>query len=130
MNINLIDSDWIKLLVKFKGKCISCQKEISAGEYALWSKSSKKIKHLECNTSDKNINIKSIEKNPDKTSHCSLCAQAVENIPSDYLLNDSNQKESIAICKICLENPNSYLKYQELIYEKIKKIVKLKFQNY
>ena len=39
--------EWIKLLVKFKGKCQSCDNPISPGEYALWSKSSKKIKHLE-----------------------------------------------------------------------------------
>ena len=123
----MIDSDWIKLLVKFKGKCIECQKQISAGEYALWSKSSKKIKHLQCNTNDKNINIKSIENTPEKVLHCSLCEKAVENLPSDYLLKDSNQKELIAICETCLENPNSYLKYQEIIHEKIKKIVKLKF---
>ena len=66
----MIDSDWIKLLVKFKGKCIECQKQISAGEYALWSKSSKKIKHLECNTNNKNINIKSIEKTPETVLCC------------------------------------------------------------
>jgi hypothetical protein len=125
----MIDSDWIKLLVKFKGKCIECQKQISAGEYALWSKSSKKIKHLECNTNDKNINnnIKSIEKTPEQVLHCSLCEKAVENLSSDYLLDNSNQKEPIAICETCLENPNSYLKYQEILHEKIKKIVKLKF---
>ena len=123
----MIDSDWIKLLVKFKGKCIECQKQISAGEYALWSKSSKKIKHLECNTNNKNINIKSIEKTPETVLCCSLCDKAVENLSSDYLLNDSNQRESISICETCLENPNSYLKYQEIIHQKIKKIVKLKF---
>jgi hypothetical protein len=123
----MINSDWIKLLVKFKGKCISCQKQISVGEYALWSKSSKKIKHLECNTSDKNKNIKPIEKTPETILRCSLCAKFLENPPTNYLLNDSNQKDSIDICKICLENPTSYLKYQEIIYEKIKKIVKLKF---
>jgi hypothetical protein len=122
----MIDSDWIKLLVKFKGKCISCQKQISAGEYALWSKTSKKIKHLECNTYDKNLKIKLIESSPESIHHCSLCAKVVGNLPSD-LVNDSNQKESIVICKSCLENPNSYLRYQEIIYEKIKKIVKLKF---
>jgi hypothetical protein len=41
-------NDWIRLLVKYKGKCSSCGKEISAGQYALWSKNSKAIKHSEC----------------------------------------------------------------------------------
>ena len=123
----MINSDWIKLLVKFKSKCIECQKPILAGEYALWSKSSKKIKHLECDTNYKNINIKTTEKTLEKGLHCSLCEKVIETLSSDYLFSDSNQRESIAICETCLENPNSYLKYQEIIYEKIKKIVKLKF---
>ena len=41
-------NDWIRLLVKYKGNCSSCGKEISAGQYALWSKNSKAIKHSEC----------------------------------------------------------------------------------
>src|SRR5215217_2583630 len=41
-------NDWIRLLVKYKGKCSTCGKEISAGQYALWSKSSKVIRHNEC----------------------------------------------------------------------------------
>src|SRR5215208_6679769 len=41
-------NDWIRLLVKYKGKCSICGKEISAGQYALWSKSSKVIRHNEC----------------------------------------------------------------------------------
>jgi hypothetical protein len=34
------------LMVKYKGKCKECGKEISFGEYALWSKASKTIKHI------------------------------------------------------------------------------------
>jgi hypothetical protein len=44
-------NDWIRLLVKYKGTCSACGKEISAGQYALWSKSSKAIKHSECKAS-------------------------------------------------------------------------------
>lgn len=39
---------WIRLLVKYKGKCAVCGKEIPQGEYALWSRTSKAIKHIKC----------------------------------------------------------------------------------
>ena len=44
--MNQRPSDWIMLMVKYKGKCKECGKENSFGEYALWSKASKTIKHI------------------------------------------------------------------------------------
>jgi hypothetical protein len=125
----VIESEWIKLLVKFKGKCQLCEKQISAGDYALWSKSSKKIKHLDCNNNNNNKAKKeTVERNIGLNLHCFLCSNAVQNIsPDDFdFLKTASQKDSIFLCKSCLENPKSYLKYQDIIYEKIKKIVKLK----
>ena len=121
--------EWIKLLVKFKGKCQSCDKPISPGEYALWSKSSKKIKHLECKTDNNNkIAKEQAEQYSGLQLQCFLC-NTVEHI-SIYLFNDflyhESQKDSIFLCRSCLENPNSYLRYQEIMYEKVKKIAKLK----
>jgi hypothetical protein len=121
--------DWIKLLVKFKGKCQSCKNPISTGEYALWSKSTKQIKHLYCNI---NNNIETPNEQVEKYSglqlQCFLC-KSVNNI-SISLLNEflyhESQENSIFLCKSCLENPTSYLSYHEIMYEKIKKIAKLK----
>jgi hypothetical protein len=45
-------NDWINLTVKFSSSCKSCGKKISKGELALWSRSSKSIKHVECHTID------------------------------------------------------------------------------
>lgn len=125
----MIESDeWIKLLVKFKGKCQICEKQILAGQYALWSKSSKKIKHLEC----KNNNNNKVKNDPNEKDsgiilHCLLCSTAVQiTYPDDFLLDHESPKDSIFLCKSCLEYPQSYLKYQEIINEKIKKTVKLK----
>ena len=42
--------DWVKILVKHKGRCNLCQKDIISGEYAFWSKTSKGIRHILCNT--------------------------------------------------------------------------------
>ena len=121
--------DWIKLLVKFKGKCQSCDNPISPGQYALWSKSSKKIKHLECKTDNNNkIAKEQTEQYSVLQLQCFLC-HTVENISinlfNDFLYHES-QKDSIFLCRSCLENPSSYLRYQEIMYEKVKKIAKLK----
>ena len=125
----MIESEWIKLLIKFKGKCQICEKQISAGDYALWSKSSKKIKHLNCNNNNNNtINKETVKKDIALNLRCFICDNTVQNISPDDLdfLNRESQKDSIFLCKSCLENPKSYLKYQDIIYEKIKKIAKLK----
>ena len=123
------ESDWIKLLVKFKGKCQSCDNPISPGEYALWSKSSKKIKHLNCKiNNNNNIAKEQVEKSSGLQLRCFLC-NTVDEI-SIYLLNEflyqEGQESSIFLCKSCLENPKSYLRYQEIMHEKVKKIAKLK----
>lgn len=123
------EPDWIKLLVKFKGRCQSCENSISPGEYALWSKSSKQIKHLDCNINDNKKTMKEkIEKYSELQLQCFLC-NTVENIPisllKEYLYPES-QENSIFLCKSCLENPRSYLRYNEIMYEKVKKIAKLK----
>jgi hypothetical protein len=125
----MIESDeWIKLLVKFKGKCQICKNQILAGEYALWSKSSKQIKHIDCKNNNNNkVKNKPIEKDSEIILHCLLCGTAGQIIyPDDFFLEHKSQKDSIFLCKSCLGNPKSYLKYQEIIHEKIKKIVKLK----
>jgi hypothetical protein len=126
----MIESEWIKLLVKFNGTCQICEKQILVGEYALWSKSSKKIKHIDCpNNNNNNIHSKPIEKDSSLILSCLLCGAHVQNVYSDnsfHHLESQRQTNSIFLCKDCLQNPNSYLKYQGLFYEKIKKIVKLK----
>jgi len=124
------EPDWIKLLVKFKGRCQSCENSISPGEYALWSKSSKQIKHLDCKINDsKKTKKEKVEKYSELQLQCFLC-KAVENIPisllKEYLYHET-QENSIFLCRSCLENHSSYLIYHEKMYEKVKKIVKLKF---
>jgi hypothetical protein len=123
------EPDWIKLLVKFKGKCQSCKKPISTGEYALWSKSTKQIKHLDCKINKNNDTAnEQVEKYSGLQLQCFLC-KSVSNI-SISLVNEflygGSQENSIFLCKSCLENPTSYLSYNEIMYETIKKIAKLK----
>jgi hypothetical protein len=44
-------TDWILINLKFRGKCIGCGKEITSGR-ALWSRTAKSIKHLDCSVSN------------------------------------------------------------------------------
>ena len=123
------EPDWIKLLVKFKGKCQRCKNPISTGEYALWSKSTKQIKHLDCKINNNNDTAnEQVEKYSGLQLQCFLC-KSVNNISisslNEFLSNES-QENSIFLCKSCLENPTSYLSYNEIMYEKIQKIAKLK----
>lgn len=123
------EPDWIKLLVKFKGKCQICKNPISTGEYALWSKSTKQIKHLDCKINNNNdMANEQVEKYSGLQLQCFLC-KSVNNISMSSLnefLYKESQENSIFLCKSCLENPTSYLSYNEIMYEKIKKIAKLK----
>jgi len=123
------EPDWIKLLVKFKGKCQSCKKPVSTGEYALWSKSTKQIKHLDCKINKNNDTAnEQVEKDSGLQLQCYLC-KSVNNISISLVnefLYDGSQENSIFLCKSCLENPISYLRYHEVMYEKVKKIAKLK----
>jgi hypothetical protein len=123
------EPDWIKLLVKFKGKCQICENPISPGEYALWSKSSKQIKHLNCRINNTNETRKEPKKESLKLQlECFLCKTS-DNIDPSFLkelLYNESQENSVFLCKSCLENPTSYKRYQEVMLEKVKKIAKLK----
>ncbi len=131
-------NDWIRLLVKYKGKCSACGKEISAGEYALWSKSSKAIKHNECKAPAKAITEKrSRDKNKQyKTAagnvYCFICGMpvvAVDNSGFEEGEDDDYDRQTISqasICNRCLEDKNAYQNYQHAFLEKIQRVAKVK----
>jgi hypothetical protein len=61
-------NDWLEITIKFRGKCCECGKEITSGQ-ALWSKSTKAVKHLNCpsrNANNKAIASMSLE---ESTTH-------------------------------------------------------------
>ncbi len=127
-------NDWIRLLVKYKGKCSVCGKEISAGEYAFWSKSSKVIKHGECkallplttgkNGTDKNRQHKTAAVNV----NCFICGMPAAATNSGFDADDYNiQTLSQAyICNRCLEDKNVYQNYQHAFIERIQRVIKVK----
>ena len=127
-------NDWIRLLVKYKGKCSACGKEISAGEYALWSKSSKAIKHTECKAlpqaitekrrQDKNSQYKTTAVNV----YCFICGVPVSDDNSGFEEDEYGRQtiSQASICSRCLKDKNAYQNYQHAFLEKIQRVAKVK----
>jgi hypothetical protein len=111
-------SDWIRLLVKFRGKCVECNKEIPAGEYALWSKSSKVIKHEKCEAQKTDR-----EELPDVPElDCFICGRPAECAQCGFEAECDRQTVSQAcICNQCLEDKKAYENYQQAFVEKARK---------
>jgi hypothetical protein len=129
-------NDWIRLLVKYKGKCSICGKEISAGEYALWSKSSKAIKHSECKaphqatTEKRDQDTKRQHKTSAVNVYCFICGRPVETDNSGFEEEDDDDygRQTISqasICNRCLEDKNAYQNYQHAFLEKIQRVAKV-----
>jgi endogenous inhibitor of DNA gyrase (YacG/DUF329 family) len=133
-----MDDDWIRLMVKYKGKCSACGKEITAGQYALWSKSSKAIKHSECNTTTTSSQTVTTEKKQVDMNRqqsmaakvdCFICSRPVARKDSEFVESDSYGKQSISqasICNECLEDKNAYQNYQYAFIERVRKVAKVK----
>jgi hypothetical protein len=117
-------SDWIPIAVKFKGKCAVCGKEIPQGERVLWSKSSKAIKHIKCETAE--------EKNEDKMPgvpelDCFICGRPAGCAGCGFEADCDRQAVSQAcICSQCLEDRQAYANYQQALVEKARRVAKVK----
>jgi DNA-directed RNA polymerase subunit N (RpoN/RPB10) len=127
-------NNWIRLLVKYKGKCSTCGKEISAGQYALWSKSSKAIKHIECKAP---ASATAEKKDPDTNRQqptaaevdCFICGRPVAGNNNSGFPADDYGRQAIShasICNRCLEDKNAYLNYQHAFLEKVQRVAKVK----
>lgn len=118
---------WIRLLVKYKGKCKECGKEIPLGEYALWSKTSKAIKHVKCEiTAEPEKKAKPAVKET-MVSKCFVCDRPVGcaecGLPEGC---DDSMLEHACICDECLSDPQAYKNYQEKFLKMVQKAAKVK----
>jgi hypothetical protein len=124
-------NDWIRLLVKYKGKCSVCGKEITAGEYALWSKNTKTIKHIECKTPTQITEKAMVDGNvllrpavPDVD--CFICGRQVAftdcGFEGDY---DRKAISQACICNTCLEDKNAYQNYKQAFVKRAHRIAKI-----
>lgn len=128
---------WIRLMVKFKGKCKDCGKEIVMGEYALWSRKSKAIKHITCS-------VESAYPSSDRAGvqveaslllpklDCFICRRSVSYNecginPGDreYLVLQEAKTERAqipCICDTCMADRKVYDNYQAAFSERLSDI--------
>lgn len=130
--------DWIPITLKFRGKCIECGKELISGR-ALWSKSTKSIKHIECsqgNTDQETSNnsrgsqgqeIEANNKRYEQTivQKCFICDKWVDDeYDSLKYSNFIEGKSRSYVCRSCLQNENAFENYRQAFLQKIKKFMK------
>jgi hypothetical protein len=132
-------NDWVRLLVKYKGKCSACGKEIPPGQYALWSKSSKAIKHGDCNTSQttttttekRQVDINNRQQSVATKVDCFICGRPVSRNNSEFVEADGYSMQAISqasICNECLEDKNAYQNYQHAFNERVRRVAKVKLE--
>lgn len=105
---------WIRLLVKYKGKCAVCGKEIPQGEYALWSRASKAIKHEKCDVAQAPAVLE---------LKCFVCGRPA-GCPSCSFEADCNREvvSQACICEQCMADRQAYRNYQAAFLAKMAKV--------
>ena len=100
---------WIKITMKFDGKCLVCNQKIKAKEIGLWSKGIG-VKHEKC--AEQSVDIKCII--CDGEAGCKTC---------EFLENCDLQKVSqMCICKKCEGTDDLFLTYQNAIIKKFPRL--------
>jgi hypothetical protein len=130
--------DWIPITLRFRGKCIECGKELTSGQ-ALWSKSTKSIKHIECaqgkaeqETSNsarestiRGQEIKAKNKRYEETiiQKCFICNKwVVDEYTSFRYSNYVENKSHSYVCQSCIQDENAFENYRQSFLQKIKKL--------
>jgi hypothetical protein len=110
------EDHWIRLLVKYRGKCATCGKDIQPGEYALWSRASKAIKHVSCQTQpQKDAAVLELK--------CFICGKTAGCAQCSYEQDCNRELVSQAcICESCLSDKKAYENYQAAFLSKIAKV--------
>jgi hypothetical protein len=136
-------TDWILITLKFRGKCVDCDKVISSGR-ALWSKSTKAIKHLDCSirkteqgtstdyersTTNGEKFQSSRPKRYRKTivPKCFICGKE-QPVDEDCDFDESDRfihdKSQYYICRSCLQREDAFETYRQTFLQKIKRYMK------
>jgi hypothetical protein len=139
---NKANEHWIRLLVKYKGRCAVCGKEIPQGDYALWSRTSKAIKHTSCVEStslqqevkaqaqqQQSMSEKDANNNNNNDSifsselECFICGKNAGCSTCSLEVNCNRVDVSQAcICESCISVPDVYANYQRAFLMKIAKV--------
>ena len=136
-------SDWIPITLKFRGKCVKCGESISSGR-ALWSKSTKAIKHLDCSIRKADQETSTDYEQP--AAHgkelqlsrpkrywktivpkCFICGKE-QSVDEDCDFDGSDRfihdKSQYYICRSCLQREDAFETYRQTFLQKIKRYMK------
>ena len=119
------DADWIRLAVRFKGKCATCGKEIPTGEIALWSRKDKAIKHVECSSEE---GAEAKPSAPEPELDCFVCGKTAGCVQCSFA--DDCDRATVShscICPSCLERDAAGSdQYQKKFIERLGRLTKVK----
>jgi hypothetical protein len=115
--------DWIKLLVKYKGKCSQCGREIEQGEYALWSRAEKSIRHEKCEALQGTAATK---EEPADWLDCFVCGKSAGCGDCGFE-SDCNRSvvSQACICSRCMADTGAYANYEQAFLAKMVKVAKV-----
>lgn len=146
------DGDWMRIRVKFPGKCMKCIKKLEPGDFCYWSRSAKSILHEDCYQvanhnevkvtyldkvsspyRDKKTTFKSNYdpiKNQKSNTKCFICSGVIDN--QDPILSGlselvSNQVDTdLVYCAKCLKefDEKNYEMYKQAFSRKIPASIK------
>jgi hypothetical protein len=143
MRLNNNAIDWIPITLKFRGKCVECGKGITSGR-ALWSKSTKAIKHLDCSirkadrgtstyyersaTNGKELQASRPKRySKTKVPNCFICGKE-ESDDDGYDFDESDSfihdKSQYYICRTCLRREDAFETYRQTFLQKINRYMK------
>jgi hypothetical protein len=121
-------ADWFPITIKFRGKCIECGKDVISGEQALWSKSTKAIKHLDCSITCSEQVTRNKQRFLQTTlPKCFICGNEktrVDEYDSDDYDDYGGERSQSYICTSCLRREDAFQAYQNAFLQKIKRYLK------
>lgn len=122
-------NDWINLVLKFASKCKTCGNLMPKGENAMWSRSAKAVKHIECHSND----LKSLS-SPDSIHNlqlkCVICSKPA-GCPECEFEEDCDRRtvSQLCICEKCFHDPKALENYYREATKLIPKISPQKFKS-
>jgi hypothetical protein len=122
-------NDWINLVLKFASKCKTCGNLMPKGENAMWSRSAKAVKHIECHSND----LKSLS-SPDSIHNlqlkCVICSKPA-GCPACEFEEDCDRRtvSQLCICEECFHDPKALENYYREATKLIPKISPQKFKS-
>ena len=97
-------SDWISLVVKYSSECKTCGKSVAKGEYAVWSRESKAIKHMACHSSDL-ASLSSPDSIHNLQLKCSICNRPAGCPECEFEEDcDRTRVSQLCICEKCYKD--------------------------